>query len=192
MKYAANWNQKFRPYYGKRLSYEFPMEHMLFCAQILRGYAATQSSFDMGLDSLSLFKTFKHGITPLRWRLSNVEKLIELDTYLREQFTPILEELALRLELGDTSHGTSQFQEKTAKSEDRFGSSTPRPHVRICSAPNLLEAQNALRQIESEYGNRFWTVKAESMVLWPHAKANCVHDPNFIGACINFPFRGSF
>jgi hypothetical protein len=48
------------------------------------------------------------------------------------------------------------------------------PSLEICTVPTLDDAQIAFRQIKSEYGNRFRTVKVDAIEIWEKSKLHKV------------------
>jgi hypothetical protein len=65
-----------------------------------------------------------------------------------------------------------------------------RPSVLVANIP-MNKKEEVLKQLESKYGGRFWTVRVLGLNLYFEARSEVFKDPDFVKKYQQFPFSGS-
>jgi hypothetical protein len=167
-----------------RLFYQYPNSHYEFCQDVLTKTASKYLPFTLELRNLVLLKK-RNGTSFIRWKVVRPEQLMSLYNEVRSLFVPIIEEIGREMEIGSTTLGQKSFTAKPNTSTCwTFASLTP--SIGIANFPTVKYGKKALKELNSEFGNRFWTLRATGLHLGfsPRDSASI---PDFQ----EFPFHGS-
>ena len=175
---AAKFGLHYRPTFGRRLFVALPLEHFETCQEIVRELCAQQQPFSMELGKLFIVRTNPSFPPAIRWQLIKSEELVALDIELMKRLAGIL---------GSVDPATKDIRSYLMSNHvDRHSS------VKISTSATMEDPRIALAQIQLEYGNRLWTVKADSVTMWQDARKHVfLRDPIFFAPPIRFPFRKS-
>lgn len=183
-KYGARFGFDCRPWERLRMFYEFREKDLKFCQDALAKSASTRPPFNLELGEL--FQTsLRFARQAIVWKLSQPPALLELYQELRDQFIPIIKDIERDMAKGSRFLGPKDFEGRRGEQHWALGLYF-RPIVKITRAPSIVEAHHALKEIESEYGNRFWTVRVVGLSL-----GFKMVDRNQTPEYQEFPFRGS-